>query len=77
MNEWCVNCEHVVVADQHGRCPLCQSVALAPPEDRQPWWIRKLQREAADPPEYTAEHEIAELERMWHAVRSNTTPQSY
>lgn len=66
MNEFCLNCEHLVVANQHGRCPICDSQALAPAEDLMPFWLRKLQREAEQAePNYTEEHEIDELRRLY------------
>lgn len=66
MKEFCLNCEHVVVGNEHGRCPLCDSRALAPAEDLMPFWLRKLQRESEQKePDYTAQQEIDEIRRMY------------
>jgi hypothetical protein len=54
MNWFCLNCESVILPDTHGRCPRCQSDALAPSERMSAWekpdaeesWLRRVIEEA-------------------------------
>ena len=64
-DEWyCLNCEHTTELDKHGRCFRCNSNAVTEPSDRQPWWVRKLQRDAQEL-DYTAQQEIDEIRRLY------------